>query len=190
VLELSPVIGLLLCGGALLAAVAVAVLALRSRGSGSRRSPHMSAGLPRAAPPADSSELDTTEPEEELPAPAADLPYTRRRYLLTRAERDFFDVLRSAAPEGWYVFPQVRLANLVLLKKGTRNWKPHFSRVAQKCVDFVLCDEAEVSPRLVVELDDASHDRSDRQARDACGRRAAQRRAARTACALAAALRP
>jgi hypothetical protein len=104
---------------------------------------------------------------EDEPAPAVDLPYTRRRYLLTQAEREFFAVLQAAAPDGWYVFPQVRLANLVMLRKGTRNWKPHFSRMAQKCVDFVLCDEAEIGPRLVVELDDSSHDRPERQARDA-----------------------
>jgi hypothetical protein len=169
VLELLPFIGLLLCSGAVLAAAAFSVLVLRSRRKrrGSRGASRMPAGSRRAAPSADSDELDTTEPEDDIPASIDELPYTRRRYLLTRAERDFFDVLRAAAPEGWYVFPQVRLANLVLLKKGTRNWKPHFSRVAQKCVDFVLCDAAEVSPRLVVELDDASHDRSDRQARDA-----------------------
>jgi len=98
---------------------------------------------------------------------SAELPYTQRQYLLTDAERAFFTVLRAAAPEGWYVFPQVRLANLVALKPGLRNWKPHFSRVAQKCVDFVLCDADDIGPRLVVELDDASHAQPDRQARDA-----------------------
>lgn len=106
-------------------------------------------------------------PEERTAQPPAQaLPYARRHELLTKAERDFFAVLRAAAPEGWYVFPQVRLANLVMLKKGTRNWKPHYSRVAQKCVDFVLCDGDDIGPRLVVELDDSSHDRPDRQARD------------------------
>lgn len=97
----------------------------------------------------------------------ADLPYTKQRYLLTQAEREFFAVLKAAVPEGWHVFPQVRLANLVMVHKGVRNWKPHFSRVAQKCVDFVICDEAAIEPRLVVELDDSSHDRPDRQKRDA-----------------------
>jgi hypothetical protein len=43
------------------------------------------------------------------------LPYIRQPELLTRAERDFFAVLQSAAPSGWHIFPQVRLANLVTL---------------------------------------------------------------------------
>lgn len=53
------------------------------------------------------------------------------------------------------------------VRPGTRNWRPHFSRIAAKCVDFVLCEPAELHPRLVVELDDASHSRPDRQRRDA-----------------------
>src|SRR5690606_9860739 len=75
--------------------------------------------------------------EQEALQPAAPLPYVRQRYLLSQAEREFFTVLQRAAPSGWYVFPQVPLANLVQLRKGTRNWKPHFGCIAQKCVDFV-----------------------------------------------------
>ncbi len=102
------------------------------------------------------------------PNPATDRdPYTRQPALLTHAERDFFAVLRAAAPPGWHVFPQVRLANLVMPRKGTHNWQIHFNKVAAKCVDFVLCDADAISPQLVVELDDSSHDRADRQARDA-----------------------
>lgn len=150
------------------------VVALRSRDTDRRRE---AGGAPRSPrprgeqlpeEPADIiAELDANEVEAEHLPMVRDLPYERRRYLLTQAERDFFAVLRTVAPEGWHVFPQVRLANLVLLRKGTRNWKPHYSRVAQKCVDFVLCDGTEISPRLVVELDDSSHDRADRQRRDA-----------------------
>lgn len=163
---------------ALLGAIAlVRILARgRQRPRSSKRVTHERPQTPRRASgeqlPEDPAAINAWfEAEEEGAAreavPTDDLPYTCRRYLLTQAEREFFEVLRAAAPEGWYVFPQVRLANLLMLRKGTRNWKPHFSRVAQKCVDFVFCDGAEIGPRLVVELDDASHDRSDRQRRDA-----------------------
>lgn len=117
----------------------------------------------------------TTTPAPDAPAPHTappvsqshpTLPYSRRRYLLSQAERDFFAVLDEVTPPDWHIFPQVRLANLVLVAKGTRNWQSHFNRVAAKCVDFVICDPDTVSPRLVIELDDASHDRPDRQARD------------------------
>jgi very-short-patch-repair endonuclease len=39
--------------------------------------------------------------------------------------------------------------------------------VDRKSVDFVLFDRNAVSPVLAIELDDSSHDREDRQERDA-----------------------
>ena len=38
--------------------------------------------------------------------------------------------------------------------------------LSQKSVDFVLCDKTYLSPKLAVELDDKSHERTDRQERD------------------------
>jgi len=94
-------------------------------------------------------------------------PYERSPTLLTAAERDFFAMLQQAAPARHQIFAQVRLANLVQVKQWARRDKSHWWRIQAKCVDFVLIDSATFSPRLVVELDDASHNRADRQARDA-----------------------
>ena len=41
------------------------------------------------------------------------------------------------------------------------------NRVAFKFVDFVVVDLASIDARLVIELDDRSHDRADRRDRDA-----------------------
>jgi hypothetical protein len=57
----------------------------------------------------------------------------------------------------------VRLAGLVQVKPQARRDKSHWWRIQAKCVDFVLCD-ARTTPRLVIELDDSSHKRTDRQA--------------------------
>lgn len=46
------------------------------------------------------------------------------------------------------------------LKGGYRN------KIDLKSVDFVLFDKQNISPVLVIELDDYTHQRSDRQARD------------------------
>jgi hypothetical protein len=94
------------------------------------------------------------------------LPYARQP-LLTAAERAFFDVLTAAAPHDWHIFAQVRLANLVQITPGTPDWQRHFNRIQAKCVDFVLCEPHGLVPQLVVELDDSSHQRTDRKARDA-----------------------
>lgn len=110
-------------------------------------------------------------PPAVAPARAAQapLPYMRQPNLLTAAERDFFAVLQSAAPPGWYIFPQVRLSGLleIQLPGRSRAWWAHFNRISAKSVDFVLCDGAAISPQLIVELDDSSHNRPDRQRRDA-----------------------
>jgi hypothetical protein len=117
---------------------------------------------PLAAPPAPPAPLAAP------PAPVTpSLPYARIPTLLTPAERDFLAVLRTAAPTGWLICPQVRLANLVDVRPGRRNRYAYFNPIAAKCVDFVLCDERDTRPLLVVELDDSSHRRANRQARDA-----------------------
>jgi hypothetical protein len=157
---LASLIGAALCLSALL----LGTLLLRTLRAG-RRPPRADPTARAAAPakaPRPGEAIDALAP----PPPAA-LPYTRQPELLTRAERDFFAVLRAAAPPGWHVFPQVRLANLVTPRQGVRNWTLHFNRVAAKCVDFVLCAPHDTAPLLVVELDDSSHNRPDRQARDA-----------------------
>jgi very-short-patch-repair endonuclease len=87
--------------------------------------------------------------------------------MLTAAERDFFAALRDATPAGHQIFAQVRLANLVRVKQSARRDKSHWWRIQAKCLDFVLVDSATFATRLVVELDDASHERADRRERDA-----------------------
>jgi hypothetical protein len=98
---------------------------------------------------------------------AEKLPYRKRDYLLTKAERSFYDVLCASLDGRWTVFAKVRLSDLVWLPKGTQNVVSHRNRVQSKHVDFVVCDRTALKPVLVIELDDASHDREDRQTRDA-----------------------
>ena len=87
---------------------------------------------------------------------------------MSKAERSFFGVLEQVTDSSKYhIFPQVSLGNLVDIEKGTRPYQTHHNRVDRKSVDFVLCDKSALSPVLAVELDDASHDREDRQERDA-----------------------
>jgi very-short-patch-repair endonuclease len=86
---------------------------------------------------------------------------------ITAAERDFFAALQQVAPTGHQIFAHVRLANLVQVKASARRDKSHWWRIQAKCLDFVLVDAATFAPRLVVELDDSSHDRADRRDRDA-----------------------
>jgi hypothetical protein len=91
-------------------------------------------------------------------------PFLRRKYLLSRAEKSFYNVLRKVvAPHA--VLAKVRLADLVESDKRHRLWRANFNRICAKHIDFVVCDAA-LSPIIAVELDDSSHQLADRQRRD------------------------
>jgi len=95
------------------------------------------------------------------------LPFRKKDYLLSKAERSFYGVLKHAVGERFDVFAKVRLADLVWLPKGVQDRQAHQNRVISKHVDFVLCEPTNVAPVLVIELDDKTHRQPGRQARDA-----------------------
>ena len=94
------------------------------------------------------------------------LPYCRKDYLLSKAERSFFGVLRTAVGDRYLIFAMVRLADLVYIRRGTRTRQSYFNRIQSKHIDFVLCDPKSVRPLLAIELDDSSHAHKDRKDRD------------------------
>jgi len=92
--------------------------------------------------------------------------YRRRKFFMTRAEHECFDALMEAVGKEYFIFAQVHLPTLIDEKVTGQSWKGAFWHVNGKSVDFVLCDKAYIAPRLAIELDDRSHERPDRQARD------------------------
>ena len=96
----------------------------------------------------------------------AQFPYQRKDYLLSKGERAFFVVLQSAIGDDYLIFSKVRLADLIFVRRGTEKRQSLFNRIQSKHIDFVLCSHDVVRPMLAIELDDASHDRKDRQDRD------------------------
>lgn len=95
--------------------------------------------------------------------------YRVRGPLLSPAERSFFGVLQQATNGELLIFAKVRVADVLAPDKALRGskWQIAFNRINAKHFDFLLCDPAEVAPRLVIELDDASHAKDKRKARDA-----------------------
>lgn len=89
--------------------------------------------------------------------------------LLTAAERSAFGELVAAVGKDGHVCPKVRIADLVQVKSSflsRRDWQTAFNRISQKHVDFVVIDRTG-STHFAVEVDDRSHDRSERRIRDA-----------------------
>lgn len=94
------------------------------------------------------------------------LPYVKKPYLMTPAEREFFKVLHLAVQDKYYIVPQVQLSKIVQVS-GAGKWQYQYkNRINLKSVDFVLFDKEYFTPEIVIELDDSSHLRPDRQERD------------------------
>lgn len=100
------------------------------------------------------------------PVAIGPLPYQKKWYLLSPAERDFYDALRQAVGNRYLIFAKVRLLDLLWLPQNLPNRQMHMNQVWAKHVDFVLCHPQTVAPALVIELDDASHQLPERQERD------------------------
>jgi len=71
-----------------------------------------------------------------------------------------------AIGERFVIFAKVRLADIFFVTRRQENFS-YFNRIAQRHVDFLLCDPATLKPLLGIELDDASHQRPRRRERDA-----------------------
>ena len=102
---------------------------------------------------------------DSQPPKADPLPYSKRKYFFSAAERSFYEILKRLASAEHTVFAKVRLADLVCVSKGADAWQSHFNRINRKHLDFVLCNR-DLAPVVAIELDDSSHDEEDRDPRD------------------------
>lgn len=93
------------------------------------------------------------------------LPFRQRDDFLSYAERSLFGVLQQIVGNQAVICPKVRIADLLYVAER-RNNMAHVNRIERKHVDFVLCSPDTVRPLVIVELDDASHARTDRTERD------------------------
>jgi hypothetical protein len=84
---------------------------------------------------------------------SSSLPYRKRDYLLSGPERALFEALLKVAGERYHVLPKMRLADVVWLPKLASNRWLHWNRIAQKHLDFILCDRKYLEPLLAVELE-------------------------------------
>jgi very-short-patch-repair endonuclease len=93
------------------------------------------------------------------------LPYRVRDDFLSPAEFSFYKVLSSLGGTRLIIQSKVRLADVFFVARPNENMT-YFSRIAQKHLDFLVCDSVTMKPLLGIELDDSSHKRDDRQERD------------------------
>ena len=95
-------------------------------------------------------------------------PYELQKRFLSPAELSFFQNLRSATGNRAVVCTKVRLGDVFWVNlENSSKFLAYRNKIDRKHVDFLICDPASMRPLVGIELDDSSHQRSDRQARDA-----------------------
>jgi hypothetical protein len=92
-------------------------------------------------------------------------PYRARRSLVSRNELAFHRALCRAAGARYAIAVKVRLADVIGCPRAA--WSMGYGRlIAQKHLDFVLCEPKTLRVVLAIELDDRSHEHPNRRLRD------------------------
>jgi len=100
-------------------------------------------------------------------AQSPDFPYHLRDNFLSPAELNFFEALRTAVGDRCAICTKVSLGDLFYVKKDDPSrYRIYTNKIDRKHVDFLLCDSTTMRPLVGIELDDKSHQRPDRRARD------------------------
>lgn len=90
----------------------------------------------------------------------------QKRYLLTKHEYSEYKKLKEyASARNLLICPKVRLLDLIEPKRGDQQFRTLFYKIQAKHVDFVICDQ-NLYIKAILELDDNSHNQSNRQKRD------------------------
>jgi len=97
---------------------------------------------------------------------ATSLPYRRRDSILTAPEREFYLVLLKALEDKAMVIPKVGLQDVFFITDKEK-YQTARNRIAQRHVDFLICENHTLRPLFAIELDDRSHNEATHQKRDA-----------------------
>ncbi len=98
---------------------------------------------------------------------AIEFPYRLRDNFLSPAELSFYGVLKDAVNGRAAISAKVGLNDVFYVKTEDQSrFRVYTNKIDRKHVDFLICDPTTMHPLVGIELDDKSHQRSDRQARD------------------------
>lgn len=95
-------------------------------------------------------------------------PYHLRDNFLSPAELEFYKLLRRIVRTRAFLGTKVNLNDIFWVKSGDQSrFRTYTNKIDRKHVDFLICDWETMQPIVAIELDDKSHERKDRQERDA-----------------------
>jgi len=95
------------------------------------------------------------------------MPYQKKKYFLSKAENNFYKVLRTSLKDtDYYISIKAKLIDFITVTKHPERQK-FFNKIKSKHVDFLICNNDKYfNPILAIELDDKSHESGKRKERD------------------------
>lgn len=95
------------------------------------------------------------------------LPMQMRDDFLSPAELSFYKTINQILDENITICPKVALKDIIFVNtKDNSEFRTLHNKINRKHVDFVLCNTDNMKMLCAIELDDKSHNRSDRIERD------------------------
>ena len=76
-----------------------------------------------------------------------------------------YNIIKNTLPQEYIIAPKVGLKDFIGVRSGS-DYLKHFGHIAQKHIDFLICNANTLSPVLGIEIDDSSHKKTNRQIRD------------------------
>lgn len=104
---------------------------------------------------------ETKEEKEEVT-----LPYKKKKYFFTKRELYFYKILKPIAEKyNLIIFSKTRVADILEVSQTDKRqiW---LNKITSKHIDFLLCSNDVCTPKILIELDDSSHDSTERRQRD------------------------
>jgi hypothetical protein len=90
--------------------------------------------------------------------------YKKRDFVMNKSEEALFFALERLIPQGYYIFPNMRLADFIDAIHGN-GFIRRRNNILPKHVDFLVCNKY-FNPIFAIELNGNSHLRPDRIKRD------------------------
>ena len=93
-------------------------------------------------------------------------PYEAKEHIMTETELSFYHHLNKLLDDQHVIFTQVRMEDIIKVKKGIENEFGFRNRIKSRHIDFVICDAKTGKIQRAIELNDPTHERKDRKKRD------------------------
>lgn len=95
--------------------------------------------------------------------------YKKRFSVMNKTESAFFFELERQLPQGYHIFPKMRIADIIETKSG-RGYYHMRNSVLPKHIDFLICDSY-FEPVVAIEVNGGYHDSPRQQQKDSIKKR-------------------